>query len=70
MSQQSIPCPVCRTPILFDVRLLLSGDKFCCTNCGATISLSQSSVDTVGDAMRKLDRLRDENKNVTGISQK
>ncbi len=62
MSQQSIPCPVCRTPIIFDVNLLISGEKFCCTNCGAAISLSKSSVDTVSDAMRKLNKLQGEKK--------
>lgn len=64
MSQQSIPCPVCRTPIMFDVNLLISGEKFCCTNCGAAISLSSSSVDTVSNAMKKLGKLRGEREGI------
>ncbi len=58
MSQSTLPCPVCHTPIPFEVRELLQGVRFVCSKCGAAISLSEGSRPQVQEAMEKLNRLK------------
>ena len=60
-NNQTIPCPVCQTPIPFDTKQLLSGVSFTCPNssCDAAISLSQESKPIVSDTIEKLESLKD-----------
>ena len=46
---QTIPCPVCKTGIPFETKLLLQGVKFTCPNpgCDAAISLADESKELV-----------------------
>ena len=48
---QSIPCPVCKTPIPFEIEKLLNGMKFICPNCHAAIGLGDNSRSQVSEAM-------------------
>jgi len=57
-SDQKIPCPVCNTSILFDVKQLLSGTQFTCSNCYASIGLANESKNLVQDTMEKIEQLR------------
>ena len=41
---QSIPCPVCKTPIPFEIEKLLNGMKFICPNCHAAIGLGDNRL--------------------------
>jgi transcription initiation factor IIE alpha subunit len=56
--EQSIPCPVCQTPIPFDTKLLISGVQFTCSNCQSSIGLDSGSRNVVADAMNKLEELK------------
>ena len=55
---QSIPCPVCKTPIPFGIEKLLNGMKFICPNCHAAIGLGDNSRSQVSEAMNKLEQLK------------
>ena len=58
--QTNIPCPDCGSNILIDSTLLLSGEKFACTNeaCSAVLSLDESSISQVKDAFEKYEDLK------------
>jgi uncharacterized Zn finger protein (UPF0148 family) len=56
--EQQMPCPVCRTPIFFNVYHLLQGERFVCPSCQAAITLSPESHDPVQNALDKLDKLK------------
>lgn len=51
----TIPCPVCKTPIPFNVQSLMAGVNFSCPKCFASIGLSAESVPVVEDTMQKLE---------------
>jgi hypothetical protein len=55
-----IQCPDCGGKIIIDPKLLLQGGGFSCAtvNCGASVSLSNSSFDVANDAMEKLEKVR------------
>lgn len=55
---QAIPCPVCSTKIAIDVKLLLQGVQFTCSNCHATIGLSHNSKPLVENAIDKMEQLK------------
>lgn len=55
---QSIPCPICKTAIPFEITRLLQGERFVCPKCNAAISLTNESRPQVQEAMDKLNRLR------------
>ena len=55
---QTIPCPVCGTKIHFNTRELLKGVKFTCSNCSASIGLSNESKPLVQDVMDKFDNIK------------
>ena len=57
---QSIPCPVCGTPIPFDINRLLRGERFSCPKCEAKVSLSPESRPQTQDAVDKLNKLKKE----------
>lgn len=52
---QTLPCPVCATPIPFDARQLLQGAAFSCTNCGSSVSLANESKPLVEQALAAFD---------------
>lgn len=54
---QSIPCPVCNTKIIFDIESLLSGQKFSCPKCSAVIGLSKESVEPTKEILEKYKKL-------------
>lgn len=56
--EQSIPCPVCKTKIPFDAQQLLMGVKFTCGGCFASIGIANESIETVQNAMDKLEELK------------
>lgn len=58
MINQSIPCPVCHTPIPVDLRQLVQGVRFMCPHCGASIGLTPESCPVVSEAVEKLDKLK------------
>lgn len=58
-SEQSIPCPVCQTKIVFDSESLLHGHKFSCPNCSAVIGLAQESIAPTADMMEKYKQLKE-----------
>ncbi len=55
---QKIPCPVCSTTILFDVKQLLMGMQFCCPNCHASVGLANESKEMVQKTMHKIEELK------------
>lgn len=55
---QSIPCPLCKTPIPFDTRQLIQGVQFSCPKCSVAVGLATESKDVVKTAMDRFDRLR------------
>lgn len=54
---QQIDCPVCGSPIFFNVNNLLMGESFSCSSCKSMISLSTSSTRVVEQAMIKYEKL-------------
>lgn len=52
------PCPDCGTPILFEPKMLLTGVKFTCTRCSASIGLATESVPVVRESLDKFDKLK------------
>ena len=55
-----IQCPNCGGKIIIDVKVLIGGGSFSCSNpnCGASISLSRSSHQAASNAMREFEQLR------------
>ena len=58
MTQQSLPCPVCQTQIVFDVNGLIRGEKYTCPNCNSSIGLGEESKSSVKEAMDKFEDLK------------
>ena len=58
---QSVPCPVCRTPIVFDITRLLQGERFRCPQCSATIFITNESRPVIQNAMDKLNKIKQGN---------
>jgi transposase-like protein len=58
MTQQSLPCPVCQTQIVFDVNGLLRGEKYTCPNCNSSIGLGEESKSSVQEAMDKFNEAK------------
>lgn len=54
----SIPCPVCKTPIPFNVQSLMAGVNFSCPQCFASIGLSKESQPLVEEVMEKLETVK------------
>ena len=63
METKNISCPHCQHPIPVVISLLLSGQKFTCSNCQATISMTQESSTVVERAYVKYASLKKNNKN-------
>lgn len=57
-NDQTIPCPVCQNPIIFEVKSLIEGKQFGCVVCDAKISLVGESVNLVEESMDKLEKLK------------
>ncbi len=57
-SEQTIPCPVCKTKIPFDTNQLLQGMQFVCPNCQAAIGLAEESKPLVKETMQKFEELK------------
>lgn len=55
---QTIPCPVCGTPIPFEINRMLRGEVFSCPRCDAKISLSSECCPQVQEAIDKLNKLK------------
>ncbi|MAY43107.1 MAG: hypothetical protein CMI05_12440 [Oceanospirillaceae bacterium] len=55
-----IQCPDCGGKIFIDAKLLLQGSSFNCSNpdCGASVSLSQSSYQVANNAMEEFEKLK------------
>ena len=58
ISQQTIPCPSCRTNIPFDTHELLLGVQFVCPNCRAVIGLAPESREKVQETIDKFDEIK------------
>lgn len=54
----AIPCPTCRTPIYFDLALLLKGEAFECSQCHSRISLTPHNRSVVAEASARLEELK------------
>ena len=67
---QHIACPVCKTDIPFDVRMLLEGKSFICPKCNCSICIDMSSKPVVEDAMHKYDELMKRNSDIPSFSKK
>lgn len=59
MNYQQLNCPDCSTPIFFDTKKLLLGEKFSCSACGTSIGLDPKATETVKDSMQKFNDLKD-----------
>lgn len=57
-SGNSIPCPVCKTAIPFDLKILLQGGSFACPNCAALVSMQEESIEMAKDAVVKFEELK------------
>lgn len=53
----TLSCPSCNSPILYDVYGLLAGKKFVCPNCSLVISLAAESKNVVQNAVDKYEQL-------------
>lgn len=55
-----IQCPSCSGKILIDAKLLIQGGNFSCSNqsCDVSVSLSNSSYQVAGNAMREFETLK------------
>ena len=58
--QQTLPCPICSTPVIFDTYQLLQGVKFSCPKCYAAIGLAEDSMGTVQSAMNQFEKMKSE----------
>jgi hypothetical protein len=58
INEQTIPCPVCKNQIPFEVTSLLKGSKFTCTNCQSAVALSSDSKEEVKTAIEKYEKLK------------
>lgn len=57
----AIPCPKCKTPIVFDFNDIIKVEQFTCNNCSIKITLSyEDNKTTLLKAKEKLDELKDE----------
>lgn len=56
--QNTILCPYCRTPIFFDLNLLLHGETFECSKCHFRISLTDRSSHIIDEANARLEELK------------
>jgi hypothetical protein len=54
---QKIECPICHNPIFFDVKELMKGESFSCSECKCSVSLTSSSSKVVEETMEKYERL-------------
>lgn len=54
----NISCPVCNTPIVAEINALLLGVSFTCTNCFASIGMSQSSIPVAREAVKKFNEFK------------
>ena len=59
MLEQNIPCPNCKSNILFDVHALLQGVSFSCNQCDAKIQLSEpESKNLVTDSLEEFNKMK------------
>lgn len=56
--ENSIHCPTCTHPIFFDVKGLLQGANFSCSQCDTIISLPQSAAHTTEKHLNELEQLK------------
>lgn len=57
----SISCPKCCTNLEFDIKEILKGKTFTCTNCNTNITLTyEDHKKTLAKAAKELDKLKDE----------
>lgn len=54
----TIACPVCSTPIAYDVYALLAGQKFSCPKCSAQLCLAAESHSVVEKTVKKYEALK------------
>lgn len=57
INTQTIPCPVCKSPIIFDPKLLIQGKKFSCGACGGAVGIAQESLEQVKNASHHYEAL-------------
>jgi hypothetical protein len=57
-NEQKIPCPVCKTPIPFEVTALLQGNKFSCPSCTSIVSIAPESMEYIQVAKLEYDQLK------------
>lgn len=57
IKSQTIPCPVCRTPIPFDMNRILQGESLACPNCQARVTLNNHCKSQAQDAVDRLKKL-------------
>ena len=55
---QQMPCPNCNSVIEFNVRMLLQGSSFSCSNCNAKISLSSEGKEQAVESMNAFNELK------------
>ena len=55
--QTQIGCPDCGNTIPIDTKLLLSGQRFMCSQCSLSVSLASESHTIVQQAVRGFDKL-------------
>lgn len=57
-AQTQISCPICKTPIPFNIDSLIKGEKFICSHCGTVIGLSGNNLERVSEAMKKMGNMK------------
>ncbi|KQT35647.1 hypothetical protein ASG22_01090 [Chryseobacterium sp. Leaf405] len=56
---QTISCPVCSSPIAYNVMQLIAGASFECKTCGAVIRIAPSSMNEVKNTYENYMSLKD-----------
>jgi hypothetical protein len=57
-TEQRIPCPVCKTGIVFEARALIQGHKFTCPNCFSVVGIATEALDSVSETWQKYEQLK------------
>lgn len=56
---RTMPCPNCGGEIHYRSDLLMMGTSFSCSNCGASVSISQDSLATARTAYKEFEKIKE-----------
>lgn len=58
ISEQTIPCPTCKTPILFNAVELVKGHKFSCSSCFSVVGIAEEAIDMASQTINTYEELK------------